>query len=158
MAIDVGDEAPDFELRDQSGQPVRLSDYRGKKAVVIVFYPLAFSGICTKEMCNIRDNGLESFHSDEVETLSISIDSPHVHRVWAQQESFDFPMLSDFWPHGAVAQQYGVFNEAAGIAERGTFIVDKDGTVVYAEHNGVPEERDQDAWRDALAAIGVDAS
>lgn len=154
MAINVGEEAPDFELRDQSGEAVRLSDYRGKKAVVIVFYPLAFSGICTKEMCNIRDS-LAAFHGDEVETLSISVDSPHVHRVWAQQEGFEFPMLADFWPHGAVAQQYGVFNDAAGIADRGTFIVDKDGVVIYAEHNGIPEERDQAAWRDALAAIGV---
>jgi peroxiredoxin (alkyl hydroperoxide reductase subunit C) len=154
MAINVGEQAPDFELRDQSGEAVRLSDYRGKKAVVIVFYPLAFSGICTKEMCNIRDS-LTAFHGDEVETLSISVDSPHVHRVWAQQENFEFPMLADFWPHGAVAQQYGVFNEGAGLAERGTFIIDKDGTVIYAEHNGVPEERDQQAWRDALAAIGL---
>jgi peroxiredoxin len=154
MAINVGDEAPDFELLDQHLETVRLSDYRGKKAVVIVFHPMAFSGICTTEMCNIRDAG-ETFHGDEVETLAISIDSKHVHRVWAEQEGFDFPMLSDFWPHGAVAKLYGVFNEDVGLAERATFVVDKDGVVVWAEHNGIPDERDQQTWRDALATIGV---
>lgn len=155
MTINVGDEAPDFELRDQHGETVRLSDFRGKKHVIVMFYPLAFSGICTKEMCNIRDSFSTEFHSDDVETLSISVDSPYVHRAWAEQESFEFPLLSDFWPHGAVASTFGVFNDAAGIAERGTFIVDKDGIVVWAEHNGIPEERDQQAWHDALAAIGV---
>jgi peroxiredoxin len=154
MAIETGQQAPDFELRDSTGQPVRLSDYRGKKAVVLVFYPFAFSGICSGELCSIRDD-VERFHNDDVETLAVSIDATHALKAWAAAEGFEFPLLSDFWPHGEVATSYGVFNEKVGAAERGTFVIDRDGTVVYSIHNGLGEARDNAAYLTALEGIGA---
>jgi mycoredoxin-dependent peroxiredoxin len=154
MSVQVGDEAPDFELRDQTGQPVRLSDYRGKKNVVIVFYPLSFTGVCEGEMCGIRDS-IDAFRNDEVETLAISVDAPPTHARWAHEQGFEFPLLSDFWPHGEVASTYGVFEDSIGLALRGTFIVDKAGKVVYTDRNPVPEARDQQAWKSALKEIGA---
>src|SRR6266496_3608370 len=113
MPIEVGAEAPDFVLKDQNNQEVRLSDFRGRKNVLLVFY----------------------------------------HKVWAEREGFDFPLLADFWPHGAVAQAYGVFNSDRGIANRGTFVIDKAGVVRFGEMNGPGEARDQDAWRKALSSL-----
>jgi peroxiredoxin len=154
MTVEIGQTAPDFELKDQTGKPVRLSDYRGKKAVVLVFYPLSFTGVCEGEMCSIRDS-IETFRNDAVETIAISVDSPPTHARWAHEQGFDFPMLSDFWPHGEVASTYGVFDETLGLAVRGTFIIDRDGKVVYTDRNPIPEARDQDAWKKALANIGA---
>lgn len=154
MALEPGSTAPDFELRDQTGQPVRLSDYRGKKAVVLVFYPLTFTGVCEGELCSIRDQ-IEQFQNDDVETIAVSVDSSPAHKVWADQQGFDFPILADFWPHGEVARAYGVLNEAVGVAERGTFIIDTDGVIRYSVHNRVPDARDQDAYLQALKEIGA---
>lgn len=154
MSVSIGDQAPDFELVDQTRQPVRLSDYRGKKHVVVVFYPLSFTGVCEGEMCGIRDS-IEAFRNDEVETLAISVDAPPTHARWAHEQGFEFPLLSDFWPHGEVARTYGVFDEAAGVAVRGTFIIDKDGKVAYTDRNPIPEARDQEAWKAALRSIGA---
>ena len=153
-SVQFGDTAPDFELRDQTGQPVKLSDYHGKKNVVLVFYPLSFTGTCEGEMCQIRDQ-LEVYQNDEVETLAISVDSPPTHKRWAHEQGFDFPLLSDFWPHGDVARTYGVFDDRLGVALRGTFIIDKDGKVAYTDRNAIPEARDQGAWQDALRSIGA---
>jgi peroxiredoxin len=153
-AIQQGDEAPDFELRDSTGQPVRLSDYRGKKAVVLVFYPFAFSGICTGELCTIRDR-LESFSNEDVETLAVSVDAPPALKAFAAKEGLDFPLLADFWPHGAVAEAYGVFNPDVGAAERGTFVIDRDGRVAYSVHNGLGEARDDEAYVAALQDVGA---
>lgn len=154
MSVAIGDQAPDFELTDQTRQPVRLSDYRGKKNVVIVFYPMSFTGVCEGEMCSIRDS-IETFRNDDVETLAISVDSGPTHAKWAHEQGFEFPLLSDFWPHGEVSQAYGVFEETIGVATRGTFIVDKGGKVIYTDRNPVPEAREQDAWKKALADIGA---
>jgi len=152
MAIGIGDTAPDFELNDQTRTPVRLSDFRGAKHVLVVFYPLAFSSVCTGEMCSLRDS-IDGFRSDEVETLAISVDSSAATAAWAAKEGYDFPLLSDFWPHGAVAESYGVFDAAAGLARRGTFLVDKAGVVRFAEVNAIPDARDQSRWREALAEL-----
>ena len=154
MPVQVGDIAPDFELRDQTGKPVRLSDYRGKKHVLIVFYPSSFTGRCEGEMCQIRDS-IESFHNDEVETLAISVDAPPTHARWAHEQGFEFPLLSDFWPHGEVASTYGVFDDRFGVAVRGTFIVDREGQVAYTDRNPVPEARDQQTWKSALKELGA---
>jgi mycoredoxin-dependent peroxiredoxin len=154
VSVQIGDEAPDFELEDQTRTPVRLSDYRGRKAVVLVFYPTSFTGVCEGEMCAIRDS-IEVFRNDAVETIAISVDSTATHARWAHEQGFEFPLLSDFWPHGRVASTYGVFDETLGIAVRGTFIVDQDGMVVYTDRNPVPEARDQDAWKQALGTIGA---
>ena len=96
---------------------MRLSDFRGKKTVLLVFYPLAFTRVCSGELCEVRDN-LNEYVSDDVQVLTVSVDSAYSHKVWAEQEGFTFPLLSDFWPHGQVAKTYGVFNEVAGIADR----------------------------------------
>ncbi len=152
MTIQVGDEAPDFTLRDQNNEEVTLSSFRGKSAVLIIFYPLAFTGICTGELCAVRDD-LSTFQNDHVQTLTISVDSPYSHKIFSEREGYDFPLLADFWPHGKVAQRYGVFNEQAGFANRGTFLVDKHGIVRFAELNGPGEGRDPDTWREAIKSL-----
>ncbi len=150
--VGVNAVAPDFVLKDQNNQEVRLSSYRGEKAVLLVFYPLAFTGTCQGELCAVRDD-LGAFQNDDVEVVSISVDSPYSHKIFAEREGYDFPLLADFWPHGGVAQAYGVFNEVAGIANRGTFLVGKDGLVRFAEMNSPGEGRDPNAWRAAIATL-----
>jgi peroxiredoxin (alkyl hydroperoxide reductase subunit C) len=152
MPIEVGAEAPDFVLKNQNNQEVRLSDFRGSKNVLLVFYPLAFTGTCQGELCQLRDN-LNDFVNDDVQVLTVSVDSIYSHKVWADQEGYEFPLLADFWPHGAVAQAYGVFNEERGFANRGTFLIDQSGIVRFAELNQPGEARDQNAWRKALADL-----
>jgi peroxiredoxin len=152
MALEIGQEAPDFALKDEHGQLVRLSDFRGEKNVAIVFYPFAFSGICTGELCEIRDN-LAVFESDNVQVLAVSCDSVFTLRTWAESEKLGFPLLSDFWPHGAVSQDYGVFNEVTGTPVRGTFLVDTSGTLRWSVVNGMGEARSLAAYREALAAL-----
>ena len=152
MAVEVGDGAPDFELKDQHGTPVKLSDFRGEKNVVLVFYPLAFSGVCTGELCQIRDE-LPTLGGDDVQVLAVSVDSMFALRAWADQEKYQFPLLADFWPHGEVAHAYGVFNTERGFANRGTFVIDRSGVVRFAEMLSPGETRDQDAWRKALSAL-----
>ena len=141
MGIEAGDEAPDFELRDQNGQPVRLSSFRGDKTVVVMFYPFAFSRVCTGELCAVRDS-LPQWQSDDVQLLAVSCDMMFSLRAFAERDGLEFPLLSDFWPHGAVASAYGVFNEATGAADRSTFIVDPDGIVRWVVHNEMPQARD----------------
>ena len=150
--VDVGDEAPDFELPDADRRPVRLSSFRGDKNVVVVFYPLSFTGVCQGELCAIRDS-IEDFSGDDVVTLAISCDSSAVHKKWAEEQGYTFPLLADFWPHGEVARAYGVFQEDYGLALRGTFIVDKSGKVVYKTVNAIPDARDQDEYRRVLAGL-----
>ena len=105
----VGQPAPDFELANQFGEPVRLSDFRGRN-VVVVFYPFAFSGICTGELCEIRDN-LAMFEYTDAAVLAVSVDSKFALRAYAEQEGYGFDLLADFWPHGAVAREFGVFDD-----------------------------------------------
>jgi len=149
VSIDVGAEAPDFTLKNQNNQEIQLSAFRGRRTVLLVFYPLAFSGTCQGEFAEIRDN-LDRYFNDEVQVLTVSVDSVYSHKIWADREGFDFPLLADFWPHGGVARSYGVFNETAGFANRGTFIIDKAGIVRFAELIGPGETRDQSAWRKIL--------
>ena len=150
--VDVGDLAPDFELMDADRNPVRLSSFRGEKNVVVVFYPLAFTGVCQGELCAIRDE-IADFSNDDVQTLAISVDSGPVYAKWAAEQGYTFPLLADFWPHGAVAKDYGVFNEDIGLAVRGTFIVDKEGKVAYKVVNAIPDARDQTEYKKVLASL-----
>ena len=150
--IEVGQQAPDFTLKDQNNEEVTLSSFRGKQAVLVVFYPLAFTGICTGELCVVRDD-MPSFSNEDVQVLTISVDSPYSHKIFAEREGYEFPLLSDFWPHGSVAQSYGVFNDVTGFANRGTFLVDKDGVVRFAEMNGPGEGRDANEWRAAIKSL-----
>jgi len=153
MAVEVGQEAPDFELKDQHGTPVRLSGFRGSKNVVLVFYPLAFSGVCSGEMVRLRDDFPEATR-DDVELLTVSVDSTYALRTWSDRDGYEFGMLSDFWPHGGVAKLYGVFNEDRGIAVRGTFVIDKAGVVRWKVVNPTSEARDIAGYQKALAALG----
>ncbi len=153
MAVEIGDVAPDFELKDQHGSPVRLSTFRGKKNVVLVFYPLAFSGVCTSELCAMRDSFPEA-NREDVEVVTVSVDSVHVHRTWAEQEGYKFALLSDFWPHGNVAKSYGVFDDERGLANRGTFIIDKNGIVQWKVVNAILQPRDIADYQKVLAEIG----
>lgn len=150
--LEVGVPAPDFTLRDQNQQRVTLSSYKDKKNVLLVFFPLAFTGICQGELDQVRDH-LPEFENDDSAVLAISVGPPPTHKVWSTQNGFLFPVLSDFWPHGAVSQAYGVFNDVAGVSNRGTFVVDRSGIIRFAEMKQPGESRDQRAWTDALAAL-----
>jgi peroxiredoxin len=145
--VEVGALAPDFELQDQHGTPVRLSQFRGRK-VVLVFYPLAFTGVCNSELSALRDHPFDDAH-----VLTVSVDSVFTHRAWAEREGYTFPLLSDFWPHGQVAQAYGVFDEAKGLALRGTFIIDGEGVIRWSVVNPISSARDVADYVKALADI-----
>ena len=152
MAVAVGDKAPDFELVNQHGETVKLSSFQGKKPVVLVFYPLSFSSTCTVELCELRDN-FSDFESKDVELMAISVDSKYTQKLFAEKEGYRFQVLADFWPHGGVAQSYGVFKEEAGIAIRGTFLIDKEGVIREMFVNGPGEARDLARYHQALAAL-----
>ncbi|MEU1006825.1 peroxiredoxin [Streptomyces sp. NPDC088810] len=152
MAIQVGDKAPDFELKDNHGRTVKLSEFRGEKNVVLLFYPFAFTGVCTGELCELRDN-LPKFADRDTQLLAVSNDSIHTLRVFAEQEGLEYPLLSDFWPHGNVSRAYGVFDEDKGCAVRGTFIIDKEGVVRWTVVNGLPDARDLDDYVKALDTL-----
>ena len=150
--LPVGTLAPDFTLRDQNQQPVTLSAYRGTKNVLLVFFPLAFTGICQGELDRLRDH-LPEFENDDSVALAVSVGPPPTHKIWSIESGFTFPVLSDFWPHGEVSQAYGVFNDDAGYSNRGTFVIDRSGVIRFAEMKQPGESRDQRLWTDALAAL-----
>ena len=152
MSLTIGQAAPDFTLKNQFGEKVTLSSFKGQKNVVITFYPFAFTGTCTGELCALRDD-LSAFQNDGVQLLAISCDSPFTQKVFATQERYEFPVLSDFWPHGEVAKAYGVFNEEAGCAFRGSYIIDKEGILRWQVVNGMGDARNIADYKDALAAL-----
>ena len=152
MSVEVGQPAPDFALKDQNNEVVRLSDFKGKKNVVLLFHPLAFAAPCTTEFCSLRDD-LSSFENDDVQLLTVSVDSVFAKKAWGKQEGYEFPMLSDLWPHGATAQAYGVFNEEKGLALRATFVIDREGIVRWKVVNDIPDIRDQAEYLKALAGV-----
>lgn len=144
----VGDQAPEFELSNQYGEPLRLSDLRGQ-VCVLVFYPFAFSRVCTDELRALSEN-LATFTAKGARVLAVSVDSKYTLRAYADSEGYAFDLLSDFWPHGAAAGRYGVFNEVRGMAERGTFIIDREGKVSYCIINPVGVGRDLADYHHAL--------
>jgi mycoredoxin-dependent peroxiredoxin len=150
--VDVGDEAPDFELRDQHAQAHKLSGHRGNSNVLLVFYPFAFTGVCTGEMCALRDE-LGSLQSDGTIIYAISCDSVPSLRVFAEREGLTHALLSDFWPHGAVSTSYGVFNEGLGASERGTFLIDKTGIVRWTTRTEIPNARNIADYQKAIAEL-----
>ncbi len=152
MSLIIGDQAPDFTLTNQFGEEVTLSSFRDKKNVVIVFYPLSFSGICTGELCELRDN-FDQFDVAQVELLAISVDSKFVQKQFAEQEGYKFSVLADFWPHGAVASLYEVFLAEAGISNRATFVVNKSGELVAKFVTAPGQARSLDEYQRALAAL-----
>ena len=154
MTLIIGDDAPDFSLVNQHGETVTLSDFAGKKPVVLVFYPLSFSGICTGELCELRDN-FGTFERENVELLAISVDSKFVQKVFAEQEGYKFSVLADFWPHGAVARTYEVFLEEAGISNRATFVIDKAGKLVAKFVTAPGQTRSLQEYQKALESLNV---
>jgi len=153
MPVAVGQDAPDFSLKDQHGNEVTLSSFRGRDNVVLVFYPFTFTGVGEGELCRIRDDRSD-FTARNAQVIAISCDSRHAQKRWADEQGYDFPVLSDFWPHGAVARAYGVFNEALGCANRATFVIDKDGTLVDSfESPDLGTPRDKKAYDAALERL-----
>ncbi|MCW3033996.1 MAG: Redoxin domain protein [Solirubrobacterales bacterium] len=150
--LELGGPAPDFTLRDQFGQDVSLSSFRGSKAVVIFFFPYAFSGVCTGEMAGIRDR-LADFLTFDTEVIAISCDPVYSLRAFADQDGLNFPLLSDFWPHGEVAGAYDVFDAQKGCPRRSSYVIDRDGMVRWAVHNAMPEGRDLDQHLTQLMAL-----
>ena len=149
----VGSPAPGFSLADQNGSPVDLASFAGVKSVLLVFYPFAFSGICTGELGAIRDD-LGSFESEVVQTLAVSCDPMFTLRAWADREGYFFPLLSDFWPHGRVASAYGVFDSDRGMAIRGSFLIDRSGVVAWTQVNDPGRPRDFAGYHEALRDLG----
>ncbi len=152
MSLAIGTHAPDFELSDQHGVKVSLSSFRDKQNVVVLFYPFSFTGTCTGELCEIRDD-LSSFQNENVALLAISCDSIFTQRAFAQAQKYNFPVLSDFWPHGAVSKLYGVFKEDRGCAIRGTFIIDKSGILRWQVVNPMGDARSASDYKAAIAAL-----
>jgi mycoredoxin-dependent peroxiredoxin len=150
--ITVGTEAPDFELLDTEGGKTRLSDFRGKKNVLLAFYPFAFSPTCHGEFCTLRDENADMVSTDDLEIIGISVDHVFALKAWKEQEKFPNRFVADFWPHGAVSEAYGVLNER-GFAKRQTFLIDRQGIVRYVEDNPTGAARDQAAWRKAAAEL-----
>jgi peroxiredoxin len=152
--LDIDTVAPDFELQNQFGETVRLSQFRGVKPVALVFFPLAFTGVCTGELCELRDN-LGVFEQKGVELLAVSVDSKATLRVFAEREGYEFSLLADFWPHGAVAREYDVFLEERGTAGRATFVVDEGGIIRsrFATEAGTP--RQLSSYLGALQELSV---
>lgn len=144
--------APDFTLRDQFGQDVTLSSFRGRKAVALIFYPFAFSGVCTGELSGIRDR-LDEFLTFDTEVLAISCDPVYSLRAFADAEGLNFPLLSDFWPHGAVSMAYDVFDDSKGKARRSSYVIDKGGLLRWSVHNANPEGRDLQEHLSQLEAL-----
>ena len=153
MTLSVGDAAPDFTLPDSDRQPFTLSEHRGTP-VLVVFYPFAFSSICTGELCQLRDE-LATYTDAGVRVVAVSTDPAPTLKAWKADQGFEFPLLSDFWPHGEVAKAYGTFFETAGMANRGTFLVDADGKIAFTEVNGPGDARAQTGWKDAVAALAA---
>ena len=153
MTLEGGDEAPDFELRDQHGQRVRLSSYRGSKAVLLVFFPSAFSPVCSSELSTLGETAT-TLAGRDVELLTVSCDPMFTLRAFSDAEGVDFRMLTDFWPHGKVSSAYDVFDRDFGCSKRSTFIVDRTGIVRWQVHNAMPDLRSVDDYLEALDVVG----
>lgn len=140
MAIRTGDRAPEFDLEVERRQRVRLSDFRGRANVLLVFHPWAFTPVCEEEARDLQAN-LESFRAAETEVVFVSCDPPHARQAWKEQIGAEYVFASDFWPHGAAARAYGVFDEERGCPVRGTFLIGKDGVVLWTLENDADTRR-----------------
>lgn len=151
MAIATGSPAPDFTLKDQSQKEVRLSDFRGKN-VVIVFYPLDWSPVCTNEhACFVND--MKRFEELNAQVLGVSVDSAWSHKAYAEKMGIPYPLLADFQPRGAMAAQYGAYLAEKGITNRSIFIVDKQGKIAWMKNYDIPVVPDLKEVADALAQV-----
>jgi peroxiredoxin len=150
--LEVGDEAPDFTLRDQHGQEQTLSSRRGERNVLLVFYPFAFTGVCSGEMAELSDNR-KAWEDLGTDVLAVSCDPVPSLRAFADQGDLQIPLLSDFWPHGEVSTKYGAFDDSLGAAGRRTYVVDKTGVVRWTVKTAIPNARDITDYLKALADL-----
>lgn len=151
MAVEQGQQAPDFDLTVTRDERVTLAQFRGQKNVLLVFHPFAFTGICEAEACDLRDN-LDRYRDAETEVVFVSCDPWPARQAWKKQLDADYTFASDFWPHGGAAKTYGVFNDQVGASVRGTFMIGKDGVVKWTQVNEILEQREQ-LVEDSLAAV-----
>jgi peroxiredoxin len=142
VAIETGSEAPEFDLEVDSETRVRLSDFRGRRNVLLVFHPFAFTPVCEEEARDLQEN-LPAFESAETDVVLVSCDSAPARQAWKKALGLTYMLAADFWPHGEAARAYGVFDEARGAAIRGTFLIDKEGIVVWRLVNQTDERRDE---------------
>ncbi|GAC1578194.1 MAG: peroxiredoxin [Candidatus Dormibacteria bacterium] len=153
MAVEVGDEAPDFTLVDEDNNQVRLSDLRGRN-VVLLFYPFDFSPVCTNELKEIARTQAR-YDAAGAEVFGISVDSRYTHKAFKRDEQLTARLLADFHPKGAVAAQYGAYLEDAGFATRVTVVIDSTGVVRRKVISSVPEARNADEYLEALASCPI---
>jgi mycoredoxin-dependent peroxiredoxin len=152
MTMTVGQPAPEFSLKDQSQQDVKLSDFRGKKRVVLVFYPLDWSPVCTNEhACFVND--MKKFEQLDAQVLGLSVDSTWSHKAYAEKMGITYPLLADFQPRGAVAEKYGMYLEDKGITGRAISIIDRDGNIAWHKDYGIPVVPDMQEVATALATV-----
>ena len=140
--IGTGSEAPEFDLEVSRAERVRLADFRGRCNVLLVFHPQAFTPVCEEEALDLQEN-LPSFESADTTVVLVSCDSPAARQAWKEKLGLTYTLASDFWPHGKAAQDYGVFDETRGTPVRGTFLIDKDGVVVWTLVNDADTRRDE---------------
>jgi peroxiredoxin len=152
VAIGTGQRAPEFDLEVRAGERVRLSDFAGGRNVLLVFHPFAFTPLCELEAQDLQDN-LESFRNAQTDVVFVSCDSSAARQAWREQLGAEYTFASDFWPHGAAAKAYGVFDETDGAAVRGTFLIDKSGTVIWTLVND-PHTRRDELVTGPLRAVG----
>ena len=138
MAVRTGDKAPEFDLAVSHGVRVRLSDFSRRSNVLLVFHPFAFTPVCEDEARDLQEN-LQSFRDAGTEIVFVSCDPPAARQAWKRELGAEYTFASDFWPHGAAAKAYDVFNEDTGAPHRGTFLIDRDGVVIWA----LVQERDE---------------
>ena len=141
MGLQIGDQAPEFDLDVAKGERVRLADFRGRSNVLLVFHPYAWTAVCTEEALDLQEN-LESFRSAETEVVFVSCDTSAARQAWKESLGAEFTFASDFWSHGAAARAYGVFDEMSGASVRGTFLINKQGAVIWSLVNDVATKRD----------------
>lgn len=146
MAIETGDRAPEFDLEEEPGKPrVRLADYLGRSNVLLVFHPFAFTAVCAEEALDLQES-LESFRNANTEIVFVSCDASAARQAWKQELGAEYTFASDFWSHGEAAKRYGVFDDETGAPIRGTFLIDRDGTVIWSL------VKDQDTRRTELVS------
>jgi mycoredoxin-dependent peroxiredoxin len=142
QTIQTGSEAPEFDLQVDGAERVRLADFRGRRNVLLVFHPFAWTPVCEEEARDLEEN-LPSFASAETDVVLVSCDPAAARRAWKERLGLSYTLASDFWPHGAVAKAYGVFDESSGAPVRGTFLIDKNGVVVWSLVNDADTRRDE---------------
>lgn len=143
MVIEPGEPAPDFDLAETGERRLRLSDFAGSANVLLVFHPYAFTPVCTEEALDLQEN-LDEFRRSNTEVVLVACEPTATRQAWKAELGLEFHVASDFWPHGGAAKAYGVFDETTGAAIRGTFLIDREGIVVWSLVN------DPDTRRDAI--------